>query len=313
MNFGTLPSGEAVERVELSSGRLRAAVLGYGAVLQSLEVSGVDVVLGLPTLDDYLTRSRYFGAVVGRYGNRIAGGRFTLDGTEYRLPVNNGPNSLHGGVHGFDSRVWTVADVTPSSVTLTLTSPDGDQGYPGTLDVSVTYTLGDDALRLDYAATTDAPTVLNLTNHSYFNLAGRGDVLGHIVRIDAERYLPVDDSKIPTGEPAAVKGTPFDFTEPHAVGERYDGAYDHCYVLDGGIRVTEPGSGLAMEVTTTEPGVQFYAGGMLDGTATPYGPHAGLCLETQHFPDSPNQPAFPTTVLRPGERHTSSTTYRFTA
>ncbi|HUR05713.1 MAG TPA: aldose epimerase family protein [Nonomuraea sp.] len=312
MIFGTLPSGEQVERVELSSGRLRASVLSYGAILQSLEVSGVNVVLGLTTLEDYLTRSRYFGAVVGRYGNRIAGGRFTLDGAEHRLPLNNGPNSLHGGDHGFDSKVWTVSEATGSSVTLTVISPDGDQGYPGTLTASVTYTLEDDAIRLDYTAETDAPTVVNLTNHSYFNLAGGGDVLGHVIQIDAEHYLPVDEHKIPTGEPAPVKGTAFDFTTPHAVGARFDGGYDHCYVLDGGIRVTEPGGGLTMEVTTTEPGVQFYAGGMLDGAATPYGPHAGLCLETQHFPDSPNQPQFPSTVLRPGETRTSTTTYRFT-
>ncbi|GGO65958.1 aldose epimerase family protein [Nonomuraea cavernae] len=312
MTFGTMPSGERVERFELSSGPLRAAVLSYGAVLQTLEVYGLNVVLGLDTLDDYLTRSRYFGAVAGRYANRIAGGRFALDGTEYQVPVNDGPNSLHGGVHGFDSKVWTVADVTGSSITLTLTSPDGDQGYPGTLNASVTYTLEAEAIRLDYTAETDAPTVLNLTNHSYFNLAGRGDVLGHVVRIDAEHYLPVDAVKIPTGELAPVKGTPFDFTEPHAIGERQGGAYDHCFVLDGGVTVVEPETGRTMEVTTTEPGVQFYAGGMLDPAATPYGPHAGLCLETQHFPDSPNQPGFPSTVLRPGERFTSSTTYRFT-
>jgi aldose 1-epimerase len=311
MIFGTLPSGERVERHELSSGRLRAAVLSYGAILQTLEVSGVNVVLGLPTLDDYLTRSRYFGAVVGRYGNRIAGGRFVLDGVAYSLPVNNGPNSLHGGVTGFDRKVWAVDDVTGSSIRLTLTSPDGDQGYPGTLTASITYTLDDDGLRLDYEAGTDAPTVLNLTNHSYFNLAGEGDVLGHVVRIAADHYLPVDADKIPTGERAPVKGTEFDFTTPHPVGARFGGAYDHCYVLDGDITVVEPVSGRTMRVTTTEPGVQFYAGGMLDGVATPFGPHAGLCLETQHFPDSPNQPGFPSTVLRPGERHTSSTTYSF--
>ncbi|TDD40660.1 galactose mutarotase [Nonomuraea terrae] len=309
MIFGTLPSGRQVECVELSSGRLRAEVLTYGAVVRRLEVSGVNVVLGLDTQEDYLTRSRYFGAVVGRYGNRIAGARFTLDGVEYRLPVNNGPNSLHGGTEGFDSKVWTIAARTDDSVTLTLTSPDGDQGYPGTLTVSVTYTLADDALRIDYAAETDAPTVANLTNHSYFNLKGGGDVLDHVVRMEAAHYLPVDDDKIPTGELAPVKGTPFDFTAPHAVGERNDGAYDHCFVLDGGITVT--GGGLTMEVTTTEPGVQFYTGAMLDGTATPYGPFAGLCLETQHFPDSPNQPRFPSTVLRPGERRTSTTSYRF--
>ncbi|MFG2078578.1 aldose epimerase family protein [Nonomuraea maritima] len=309
MIFGTLPSGHQVECVELSSGRLRAEVLTYGAVVRSLEVSGVDVVLGLDTLDDYLTRSRYFGAVVGRFGNRIAGGRFVLDGVEYRLPVNNGPNSLHGGTEGFDSKVWTIAGRSDDSVTLTLTSPDGDQGYPGTLTASVTYTLADDALRIDYAVETDAPTVVNLTNHSYFNLKGEGDVLDHVVRMDAPHYLPVDDDKIPTGELAPVKGTPFDFTEPHVVGERNGGAYDHCFVLDGGATVTA--GGLTMEVTTTEPGVQFYTGSMLDAAATPYGPFAGLCLETQHFPDSPNRPEFPSTVLRPGERRTSTTSYRF--
>lgn len=317
MMFGTLPSGERVERFELTSGRLRAAVLGYGAVVQSLEVSGVNVVLGLDTLDDYLHRSRYFGAIVGRYGNRIAGGSFTLDGVTYTLPRNNGPNSLHGGDRGFDSKAWTVEDTTDTAITLSLTSPDGDQGYPGTLRARVTYTLEatpeGDALRIDYAAETDAPTVLNLTNHSYFNLAGGGDVLGHLVRMEAGHYLPVDAGKIPTGELAPVKGTVFDFTEPHPIGARFDGAYDHCFVLDGGISVVEPTGGLTMEVTTTEPGVQFYAGGMLDATATPYGPHAGFCLETQHFPDSPNQPHFPTTVLRPGEEWTSSTTYRFPA
>ncbi|TDD20615.1 aldose epimerase family protein [Nonomuraea diastatica] len=309
MIFGTLPSGGQVERVELSSGRLRAEVLTYGAILRSLEVSGVNVVLGLDTLDDYLTRSRYFGAVVGRYGNRIANGRFTLDGVDHHLPINNGAHSLHGGTDGFDRRVWTIAGRTDSSVMLALTSPDGDQGYPGALTATVTYTLADDAIRLDYAAKADAPTVVNLTNHSYFNLKGSGDVLDHVIQMEAEHYLPVDEGKIPTGELAPVKGTPFDFTEPHAVGERYDGAYDHCFVLDGDIRVTA--GGLSMEVTTTEPGVQFYSGSMLDGVATPYGPFAGLCLETQHFPDAPNQPQFPSTVLRPGEIRTSSTTYRF--
>lgn len=313
MIFGTLPTGERVERHELTSGRLRAAVLTYGAILQTLEVDGVNVVLTLPTLEDYQTRSRYFGAVVGRYGNRIAGGRFTLDGTEYHLPLNNGPNSLHGGTEGFDSKVWTVQNVTGSAITLTLVSPDGDQGYPGTLTASVTYTLDGDAVRIDYTTETDAPTVVNLTNHSYFNLAGGGDVLGHVIRMAADHYLPVDDDKIPTGELAPVKGTVFDFTTPHAVGERFDGAYDHCYVLNGDITVTEPRSGRTMEVTTTEPGVQLYAGGMLDADATTYGPHAGLCLETQHYPDSPNQPAFPSTVLRPGEVRTSTTTYRFPA
>jgi aldose 1-epimerase len=316
MNFGVTPSGEQVERHVLSNGRMRASILSYGAILQSLEVSGVDVVLGYTDLGDYLTRSRYFGAVVGRYGNRIAGGRFTLDDVTYELPVNNAPNSLHGGPGGFFNRVWRVAEVSDSAVTLAYVSADGEEGYPGTLTVSLTYTLTEDALRLDYRATTDAPTVLNLTNHSYFNLAGDGDILKHVVRIDADRYLPVDSTRIPTGELAPVAGTAFDFTTPHEIGARIDApalgdGYDHCYVLNGGIEVLEPVSGRVMEVSTTEPGVQFYSGNMLDGIATAYGRHAALCLETQHFPDSPNQAHFPSTVLRPGEEFTSTTSYRF--
>ncbi|MEU3164055.1 aldose epimerase family protein [Streptosporangium sp. NPDC006930] len=317
MSFGTTPSGERVERHVLSNGPMRAAILSYGAILQSLEVSGVNVVLGYDNLGDYLTRSRYFGAVVGRYGNRIAGGRFTLDGRDHELPINNGPNSLHGGPHGFDTRVWRITHASDTAVTLEYVSPDGEEGYPGTLTVAVTYTLTADAIRMDYRAATDAPTVLNLTNHSYFNLAGGGDVLKHVVRIDADHYLPVDATQIPTGEIAPVAGTPFDFTSPHEIGERIadpllgDG-YDHCYVLRGGMEVREPAGGLTMEVTTTEPGVQFYTGNFLDGVATAYAKHAGLCLETQHFPDSPNQSHFPSVVLRPGERFESTTTYRFT-
>lgn len=248
MTFGTTPSGERVERHVLSNGPMRAAILSYGAILQSLEVSGVDVVLGYDNLGDYLTRSRYFGAVVGRYGNRIAGGRFTLDGRDHELPVNNGPNSLHGGTHGFDTRVWRITAASDTAVTLEHVSPDGEQGYPGTLTVSVTYTLTGDAIRIDYHAVTDAPTVLNLTNHSYFNLAGGGDVLKHVVRIDADHYLPVDATQIPTGELAPVAGTPFDFTSPYEIGERIadpllGGGYDHCYVLRGGMEVREPAGG----------------------------------------------------------------------
>ena len=311
--FGTAPDGETVERHVLDNGRLRVAVLSYGATIQRLEVAdGTNVVLGLDTLEDYLHRNRYFGSVVGRYGNRIARGRFTLDGTEYRLAVNDGEHSLHGGVRGFDKRVWPVESAEPEQITLSLLSPDGEEGYPGTLRVRVRYRLEGDALRIDYRAVTDAPTVVNLTNHSYFNLAGSGDVRGHVVRIDADRYLPVDEGKIPVGDPAPVAGTPFDFTAPTEVGARLEGRYDHCFVLRGGATVTDPGSGRSMEVTTTEPGVQFYTGHMLDDRATPYGPFAGLCLETQHFPDSPNRPDFPSTVLRPGEEYRSSTTYRFT-
>ncbi|WP_106401397.1 aldose epimerase family protein [Actinocorallia populi] len=310
--FGVAPGGEPVERHVLDNGRLRVAVLSYGATIQRLEVAdGTDVVLGLDTLDDYLHRSRYFGAVVGRYGNRIARGRFTLDGREHRLAVNNGEHSLHGGVRGFDKRVWRVEEAGPQEITLSLLSPDGEEGYPGTLRAAVRYVLDGDALRLEYRAATDAPTVVNLTNHSYFNLAGSGDVRGHVVTIEADRYLPVDEGKIPTGELAPVAGTPFDFTRPARVDARLGGRYDHCFVLRGGMTVSDPGSGRTMTVTTTEPGVQFYTGHMLDGAATPYGPFAGLCLETQRFPDSPNRPGFPSTVLRPGEEYTSTTTYLF--
>ncbi|GAA3446508.1 aldose epimerase family protein [Planomonospora venezuelensis] len=305
-----------MDRHVLSNGRMRVGILTLGAIVQSVELpDGTDVVLGLPTVADYLTRSRYFGAVVGRYGNRIAGGRFTLDGTSYRLPLNDKGNSLHGGESGFDKRIWQAEPDGERAVRLTRVSKDGEEGYPGTLTVSVTYALTDrDELRIGYHAVTDAPTVLNLTNHSYFNLAGSGDVLGHVVTVEADHYLPVDEGKIPLpGEPAPVAGTPYDFTRPQAVGARLEGCYDHCYVLrpGGTMRVEEPVSGRAMEVTTTEPGVQFYTGHMLDGVATPYGRFAGFCLETQHFPDAPNRPDFPSTVLRPGQEHVSETAYRF--
>ncbi|WP_406319040.1 galactose mutarotase [Streptosporangium sp. NBC_01639] len=318
MRFGSAPTGEAVDRHVLSNGRIRIGILTLGAIIQSVELAdGTDVVLGLPTVADYFRRSRYFGALVGRYGNRIAGGRFTLDGSTYQLPRNNNRHSLHGGEIGFDRRIWQAEGGDERAVRLTYVSKDGEEGYPGTLTTSVTYTLTEhDELRIGYHAVTDAPTVLNLTNHSYFNLAGSGDVRGHVVTIEADHYLPVDEGKIPLpGAPTPVAGTPYDFTRPAAVGARLEGRYDHCYVLrpGGAMRVEEPVSGRVMEVTTTEPGVQFYTGHMLDGVATPYGSHAGLCLETQHFPDSPNRPDFPSTVLRPGEEHISTTTYRFTA
>ncbi|GAA2648494.1 aldose epimerase family protein [Nonomuraea recticatena] len=317
MIFGTTPAGDTVDRHVLSNGRMRAAVLTLGAIVQSIELpDGGDVVLGLPTVADYLERSRYFGAVVGRYGNRIANGRFTLDGVTYQLPLNNNGHSLHGGERGFDKRLWYADPDGERAVRLTYVSKDGEEGYPGTLTTSVTYTLTDeDELRIDYHATTDAPTVLNLTNHSYFTLGRPADVRGHIVTIEADHYLDVDEGKIPLpGPPTPVQGTPYDFTVPTRVGDRLDGCYDHCYVLRPGgvVRVEEPVSGRAMEVTTTEPGVQFYTGHMLDGVATPYDRFAGLCLETQRFPDAPNRPDFPSAVLRPGEEHRSTTAYRFT-
>ncbi|MBW8481404.1 aldose epimerase family protein [Actinomadura parmotrematis] len=332
--FGRLGSGEVVRRFTLENAAgLRVRVLTYGAAVQSLEVPGadgesVDVVLGYGTLDEYVAGSSYFGATVGRYANRIAGGRFELDGREYRLHRNEPAASLHGGREGFDKKVWEVAEATDDSLTLTYLSPDGEEGYPGAVEVHVTYALSGDALRIDLEAASDAPTVVNLTHHGYFDLSGGQDedVLGHVLHMDAARYLPTDADLIPTGELAPVVGTPFDFTAPQAIGVRIDephpdlmaaGGYDHCYVLDdGAVTVTHPGSGRTMEMTTDAPAVQFYSGNFLDGsTKGPSGrPHrrrSGFCLEPQHFPDSPNRPEFPSTVLRPGGTYASSTVFRF--
>jgi aldose 1-epimerase len=341
---GTLADGRPVHRWAMANDQgMTVAVLTFGGIVHTLEVPDRDgvpanVVLGQPTLDDYVAGNPpYLGALIGRFGNRIAGGVFTLDGRTWRLPVNNPPNSLHGGTEGFDRRVWTATG-TDAGVELAYTSPDGEMGFPGTLEITVRYTLTpDNALRIDYLATTDATTVLNLTNHSYFNLAGEaaGSIEGHILQLNGGRYVPTDATSIPTGELAPVAGTPFDFTSPHAVGERigdddeqlrFGAGYDHNYVLDrppgtegslvAAARVEEPGSGRVLEVATTEPGLQLYSGNQLDGSVTgtggvAYGPRAGLALETQHFPDSPNQPGFPSTVLRPGEVHRSATVYRF--
>lgn len=342
--FGTTPDGQAVELVTLTNGRgMEVRVMTYGAIIVSLRVpdrNGVpgDVVLGYDSLAGYLRSSPYFGAVVGRYGNRIARGRFTLDGTEYRLAVNNGPNHLHGGRRGFDKVVWEAApfeDRRGAGVVLRHTSPDGDEGYPGTLRAQVTYTLTDgNELILEYEATADKPTPVNLTQHSYFNLAGSGTILGHVLTIPADRFTPVDSTLIPTGVLAPVEGTPFDFRTPTRIGARikqadpqlrFGGGYDHNFVLtrpDTGMAlaafVADSESGRTLEIRTTEPGIQFYSGNFLDGSLTGkggvvYRHRTGFCLETQHFPDSPNHPEFPSTILRPGQTYRSRTAWTFAA
>jgi aldose 1-epimerase len=318
---------------------MRVRVLSYGGIVQSVEVPDrtgavANVALGFSDVQGYVDHpGPYFGAIIGRFGNRIAKGRFELDGASYSVPVSNGPNSLHGGLSGFDRKIWDVRPVDCGLV-LTHVSPDGDEGFPGELSVSVTYTLtGDNALRIDYEAVTDAPTVVNLTNHSYFNLAGAGsgaDVYGHLMQIHADGFLTVDAGLIPSGQVAPVEGTAMDFRTPTAIGARIrnnepqlllGGGYDHNWVLNGeGLRevarVVEPVSGRSMSVETTEPGMQFYSGNFLDGTFAGAAGLAvrqgdGFALETQHFPDSPNHPSFPSTVLRPGETYRSTTIYRF--
>jgi aldose 1-epimerase len=306
--FGTLPDGARIERFTLVNARgTVVCVLTYGGIVQRVELGGVNVVLGFDDLDSYTSAAYaasmpYYGAIIGRYGNRIAGARFTLDGRTFALPANNGPNSLHGGELGFHVRVWE-AEAVPGGVRLTRVSPDGECGFPGSLDVAVTYTLDDeDRLGIAYVATTDAPTVVNLTNHSYWNLAGGGTIDAHELRISASRYTPVDDVLIPTGELAEVAGTRLDFRSARRIG---DFPYDHNWVLDGDVWLRDPASGRTLTITTSEPGVQVYAGDALDA------PRSGLALETQHFPDSPNRPGFPSTVLRPGETFSSSTTLVF--
>ncbi len=340
--FGRMPDGAAVDLYTLTNAHgIEVRVATYGAILVSIRTPDrqgqfADIALGFDSLDDYRTRSRYFGAVVGRYGNRIARGRFTIDGRTFQLATNNGVNHLHGGVNGFDKANWRSESFERDGnvgVVLHHRSRDGEEGYPGTLDVTVTYTLTpQDALVVEYAATTDRATHVNLTQHSYFNLAGegRGDILQHQLTINADRYTPVDEGLIPTGALAPVEGTPFDFRRPTAIGARIDAeneqlrfgaGYDHNYVLNGGpalrlaARVVEPTSGRTMEVSTTEPGMQLYAGNHLSGAAGKHGhlyaKRTGFCLETQHFPDSPNQPAFPSTLLKPGTTFRSTTVFTF--
>lgn len=338
--FGALPDGTPVERFTLKNAAgIEVRAITYGGIITSIltpDRAGTmgDIVLGFDSLDGYLGDHPFFGAIIGRYGNRIGGGRFTLDGQEYRLATNNGPNHLHGGVRGFDKHVWQAEVLANNAVRFSRVSPDGEEGYPGTLHVQVTYSLTNyNELIVDYAATTDLPTHVNLTQHSYFNLAGTGDIRGHELTIDADRYTPVDATLIPTGALTPVEGTPFDFRTPTAIGARIDDphpqiknglGYDHNWVLNRrdetslliAARVAEPTSGRTLEVATTEPGLQFYAGNFLDGTlkgkgGQAYGHRSGFCLETQHFPDSPNKPDFPPTVLRPGETYSTRTVFKF--
>ena len=336
--WGTTPDGQTVELYTLRNSKgAEARIMNYGGVLVSLKVpdrTGAlgDVVAGLDSFQDYLKPPPYFGAIIGRYGNRIGNARFTLNGVEYNLSKNDGQNSLHGGARGFDKRLWQATPLSPQSLELKYRSADGEEGYPGNLDVTVKYTLTDaNELRIDYSATTDKETVVNLTNHSYFNLAGEGDILAHEVMINADRFTPIDKGLIPTGELKDVTGTPFDFRTATPIGKRIEqkdqqlifaGGYDHNWVLNrtgNGLemvaKVSDPKSGRMMEVLTTQPGLQFYTGNFLDGTlkgkGRTYARRSAFCMETQHFPDSPNKPSFPSTVLKPGSVYQSTTVYRF--
>jgi aldose 1-epimerase len=344
MPFGNDDQGRAVDLYVVDSGVIELHAITFGCVITSLRApdrrgAQDDVVLGHESLEPYLTNPPYIGAVVGRYGNRIAGGKFTLDGEVHQLATNNGPNHLHGGPRGFHRQLWDAEPVKSGDtvgVTFTRISPSGEEGYPGTLHVSVRYLVNRDTVDVQYEATTDTPTVINLTQHSYFNLGGRAraDVLDHELMVDADTYTPVDATLIPTGMLAPVKGTSFDLRAPAVIGARLKqpheqlriaNGFDHNFVVNGRSGSLRPAAtlrdrvtGRRLEVSTTEPGVQVYTGQSLDGAITgAYGrrftPHTGMCLETQHYPDSPNHPAFPSTVLRPGQRLTSATRWRFRA
>lgn len=336
--FGTLPNGRQVNLYTcVNAQRMTMKVMNYGAIVVEVQTPDRDghlanVNLGFDKLDGYLGGHPYFGSTVGRYANRIAKGRFTLDGKQYELATNNGPNHLHGGKIGFNRVLWDAKPVETDNsvgVRLTYTSKDGEEGYPGTLKAIVTYSLtSQNEIRIDYVATTDKPTPINLTNHCYWNLggAGSGTILNHVLTLAADKYLPVDSTLIPTGELASVRGTPFDFTTPHSIGSRIDKVagdppgYDHCFVLrgqDGSLalaaKVEDPKSGRVLEVYTTQPGVQFYTGNFLSGGPSDAGnkQHEAFCLETQHYPDSPNHPEFPSIILRPGQTYRQTTVMRF--
>ena len=335
--FGKTADGKNVDLYTLTNANgLKAEIMTYGSIVTSLQVPDrdsnlADIVLGYDTLDEYIKASPYFGAIVGRYGNRIAKGKFTLNGSEYTLATNDGENHLHGGIKGFDKVVWnaeTIETDAGPALKLTYLSKDGEEGYPGNLNCTVIYTLtNDDEFKISYEAETDKPTVLNLTHHGYFNLAGHdsGDILGHELMLNADHFTPVDEGLIPTSEIKSVKGTPMDFTKPMPIGSRIaevKGGYDHNYVLNKpddsltlAASVYEPKTGRVMEIFTTEPGIQFYSGNFLDGSnkgkGAVYNKHNGFCLETQHFPDSPNKPNFPSVVLKPGEKYTHLTVHKF--
>ena len=337
--FGYMPDGAPVEEVTLRYGRLTCGIITYGGAVRSLVVpdrdgNPVDVVLGFDTLEDYMAQDKYIGAIIGRCANRIGGAKFTLNGVEDHLAANDGENSLHGGDVGFDKQVWTVEELTDHSVTLSLTSPDMQEGYPGTLEVWVTYALADGSLEIIYRARSDQDTVCNLTNHTYFNLSGHssGSVEGQYIALAASRYTPTAPGSIPTGEIAPVKGTPMDLRHPQPIGAHIDdpfdqlvmaGGYDHNWVIDRcwpstnlAARAWSVETGIGLAVVTTQPGVQFYAGNYLDGCpagkgGAPYGKRHGFCLETQSFPDSPNRPEFPSCVLRAGAEYRRLTEYNF--
>jgi aldose 1-epimerase len=338
--FGHAPDGTPVDIYSLVESKTAVRIMTYGGIVVSLRTPDRngkvdDVVLGCDSVEKYVAQTAHFGGIIGRYANRIAHGTFQLDGHTYSIPKNDGDNALHGGIRGFDKVVWTARQI-PDGVELTYVSKDGEQGFPGTLSTTVRYTLSGGALRIEYSATTDKDTVLNLTNHSYFNLKGQGngDVLGHVLKSDASRITPVDATLIPTGDLKSVEGTPFDFRTPHAIGERIDAddpqlrlghGYDHNFVLDHApdqlaeaAEVYEPTTGRILRVLTTEPGVQLYTGNFLDGSITGkegrvYKRRFAFCLETQHFPDSPNHPSFPTTELKPGKEFHSITVFQFSA
>ena len=337
-SVGKLPDGTPIEIFTLSDGAYEARIATYGGIVVSLKAPDrngriADVVLGFDDVDGYVANfngptNAFFGAIIGRYANRIAHASFTLDGQKYSLPRNNGENTLHSGPHGFNNVVWKAKSIS-DGVELTYLSKDGDAGFPGNLSAVVRYTLVKGDLRIEYSATTDKDTVLNLTNHSYFNLAGQGDVLGYQLTLHASRFTPVDSNLIPTGELKSVESTPFDFRKATAVGARINAddeqirlghGYDHNWVLDSGGKLAEaaevydPGSGRVLKVLTDQPGIQFYTGNFLDGSikgkgGRPYEVRSALCLETQHFPDSPNHPDFPSTELKPGQRYHTVTVY----